>query len=301
MDERMKPKILVIVGQTGSGKTSLSIELAKKFDGEVVSADSRQVYKGLDIGTEKIAEGEMEDVPHHLLSIVPPEHIYTAQEFVEDADRSIADISSREKLPIIAGGTFFYIDMLLRKISSVPVPPNYALREGLGAHDEPKLHAMLQNADPVRAATIDPHNKRRLVRALEIVHVLPAVPQAAQRNCPYAALIIGLQVDKKVLRERLRARAERALQRGLVEETERLLASGVTRERLSEIGLEYRLVLTYLDGALTKSELVQKFEEKNWQYAKRQQVWLKRDQQIQWFAREDTEAIARAVQAFLSN
>ena len=297
----MKPKIIVIVGQTGSGKTSLSIELAKKFDGEVINADSRQVYKGLDIGTEKISEPEMEGIPHHLLSCVSPEHIYTAKEFVDDADTAIAEITNRKKLPIIAGGTFFYIDMLLRKISGVPVPPNYALREKLEAHAEPELYAMLQEEDPTRAATIDKHNKRRLLRALEIVHVFPSVPKKQQQECPYETLIIGLQVDKKILRERLKIRAQNALKCGLVAETQNLLSSGVTHERLREIGLEYRLVLEYLDGVLTESDLVQKLEEKNWQYAKRQMVWLKRDAEINWFSPDDTEAIAAAVKAFLYN
>lgn len=301
MDTLRKPKIIVIVGQTGSGKTSLSLELAKKFNGEVINADSRQVYRGLDIGTEKITQEAMNGVPHHLLDIVEPEHIYTAQQFAEDAQNAITDITQRNAIPVIAGGTFFYIDILLGRIVPSPVPPNRELRKKLEAHDESELHAMLEAKDPARAAVIDKYNKRRLLRALEILHVLPSIPSQEKRDCPFDTLLIGIAVDKRMLRERLRARAERALKRGLVEETKDLLAQGVPKERLSEIGLEYRLVLEFLGGGLTEKELLQKLEEKNWQYAKRQMVWLKRDPGITWFERGDTEHIFATVDAFLRN
>jgi tRNA dimethylallyltransferase len=296
-----KPKIVVIVGQTGSGKTSLSLTLAEKFNGEVINADSRQVYKGLDIGTEKITGSDMRGIPHHLLSIISPQEVYDAKKFATDADLAITDITNRKKLPIIAGGTFFYIDLLLKKVSAAPVPPNPELRNELEAHDESELFAMLQEKDPVRAQNIDRHNKRRLMRALEILHVLPSVPDTIKEECPYDVLILGLRIDKAVLREQLRNRAHNAVKRGLIEETKKLLAEGVSRDRLSEIGLEYRLVLQNLDGTTTEKELLQKLEEKNWQYAKRQMVWLKRDPDIEWFEPSHTEEIIRRVETFLSN
>lgn len=298
---QIKPKIIVIVGQTGSGKTSLSITLAKQFNGEVINADSRQVYRGLDIGTEKISSDEMQGVPHHLLSFVDPNETYDAMQFSTDAARSIEDITQRSKLPIIAGGTFFYIDMLLKKVSSAPVPPNPELRKELEAYDESELYSLLQEKDAAFAERIDKHNKRRLMRALEILHTLPAIPIPHVSENPFDTLLIGISVDKEVLKERLQERGEKAIDRGLIEETQGLLAQGVTRERLSEIGLEYRIVLAYLDGTLTKQELTQKLKEKNWQYAKRQNLWLKRDPQIQWFAREDMDAITEQVQQFLAD
>ncbi len=184
MDSAIKPKIVVIVGQTGSGKTALSLTLAEKFNGEVINADSRQVYKGLDIGTEKITEADMRGVPHHLLSILSPREVYDAKQFAADADAAITDITNRTKLPIVAGGTFFYIDLLLKKISAAPVPPNPALRAELEAYDESELFAQLQQKDPKRAQNIDKHNKRRLMRALEILHVLPSVPDSVKEECP---------------------------------------------------------------------------------------------------------------------
>jgi len=296
-----KAKIIVIVGQTGSGKTGLSLLLAERFQGEVINADSRQVYKGLDIGTEKITQEEMLGIPHHLLDVAHIDTVYTAQQFKIDADTIIADITSRGSLPIIAGGTFFYIDTLLRKIGAPDIAPDFALRAELESRDTESLFTELTQKDPRRASEVDPHNKRRIMRALEILHVLPSVPPKEVLENPYETLVIGLAVDKKVLREQLRARAQRALDRGLIEETKLLLSNGVSRERLSEIGLEYRLVLEFQDGIINKEELIQKLEEKNWQYAKRQLVWLKRDSTILWFERDNTKAIFETVTQFLAN
>jgi len=301
MSNDKKPKIVVIVGPTASGKTSLSLELAKKFNGEVINADSRQVYKGLDIGTEKITQEEMQGIPHHLIDEADTDEVYSAQRFVEDADESIAHIMSNGKLPIVAGGTFFYIDMLLRKITVPEVTPDIALRKELEGKDIETLYAELEQKDPERASAVDSKNKRRIMRALEILHVLPSVPKLPPQENPYETLIIGIEIDKKVLRTRLRTRAENALKKGLIEETQKLLHEGVSEKRLSEIGLEYRLVLEFLKGESTKAQLIQKLEEKNWQYAKRQNVWLKRDTSIVWFKREDTESIFTSVSQFLSN
>ncbi len=179
--------------------------------------------------------------------------------------------------------------------------PNPQLRAVLETKDAETLYAELQSKDPHRASTIDRHNKRRLMRALEIVDTLGHVPVSIGSECPYDVVTIGLHVPKEILKERLHTRAKRALDRGLIEETRSLLAQGVTYERLSEIGLEYRLVLEYLDGNLTQEALIQKLGEKNWQYAKRQMVWLKRDESIVWFTPEDTQSIFTAVDTFLDN
>jgi tRNA dimethylallyltransferase len=302
MAKLIKPKIIVIVGPTGSGKTSLSLLLAQQFSGEVINADSRQVYKGLDIGTEKITQDEMDIVPHHLIDIVDVKDVYTAADFKKDAEKAIAEITARGNLPIIAGGTFFYIDTLLGKMGAAPVPPNPELRAVLETRSTEELFAELTKKDVRRAESIDPHNRRRLIRALEIIDTLASVPIATiPIDCPYDALIIGLDVDPVELRRKLRARAEQALSKGLIEETKNLLAQGVSKDRLLEIGHEYRLVLAYLDREITEDELIQKCEEKNWQYAKRQKMWLKRDNTIEWFLPEDTTAILSRVTKFLNS
>ncbi len=295
-------KIVAIVGPTGSGKTGLAIQLAKQFGGEVISADSRQVYRELNIGTEKVTVAEMEGVPHHLLDICDTGDVYTATDFKRDAAAAIADITDRGKLPIIAGGTFFYIDILLGRISTPTVSPNFPLREQLEQLDTETLYAQLQAHDPVRASTIDQQNKRRLVRALEVVDALGTVPKHInEAEEAYTVLHIGLEVQKEILRTRLHTRAAEALERGLVDETRKLLEGGTTRDRLNEIGLEYRLVIEHLDGKLSEADLLQKLEEKNWQYAKRQMTWLKRDNSIRWFSPTDVANIRNTVHVFLNN
>ena len=297
-----KSKIIVIVGPTASGKTGLSLLLAQQFVGEVINADSRQVYKGLDIGTEKIPHKEMGGIPHHLLSIVDINEVYTAMDFKNDAETAIAEITVRGNIPIIAGGTFFYIDTLLGKMSTSPVEPNWQLREELEKLPVEVLYKQLQEKDLRRGATIEKDNKRRLIRALEIVDTLSQVPeQNTKIECPYDALTIGISVDKEMLKERLRLRAQSALTRGLVEETKSLLAAGVSKERLSEIGLQYKVVMEYIDDIITDTELIQKLGEKNWQYAKRQLLWLKRNKDIIWFERDETEKIVRQVHTFLQS
>ena len=296
-----KPKVIVIVGPTGSGKTSLALEIATRFQGEIISADSRQVYTRLDIGTEKITHEEMRGVRHHLIDVVDINTVYTATDFKKDASIAIADISSRGHIPIVAGGTFFYIDTLLEKIIPAPVAPNIELRARLESQTPEELFLQLQRKDPTRASGIDIKNKRRLIRALEITDAIVTVPPViAQTEYSYNVLTLGIITDKIELRKTLRTRAEQALQRGLLEETKQLLAAGISRARLAEIGHEYKIVMRYIDGGLTDAQLIQKFEEKNWQYAKRQLMWLKRDKSIAWFARENCEAIFTRVEEFLT-
>lgn len=299
MNTRPKTKIILIVGPTASGKTVLSLEIAKKFNGEIISADSRQVYRGLDIGTEKITREEMAGIPHHLIDAADIETIYTASDFKNDAENAIKNITENNKLPIIAGGTFFYIDALLGKVTTPNVPPDHELREQLEKIPAQTLFSALRKLDPKRAVRIDPQNKRRLIRALEIIKSLGQVPAPEQKQSDsYEILCIGIEVDRDVLRTRLRIRAQHALERGLVEETKKILESGISRERLTEIGHEYAVVLDYLDGSFSDAELIQKLEEKNWHYAKRQLTWLKRMEHVHWFRYNDP-AIFTTVKTFL--
>jgi len=299
--ERKKPKVVVIVGPTASGKTALSIALAKKFSGEVISADSRQTYRKLDVGTEKVTAEEMEGIPHHLIDVSDINDVYNAADFKRDGQKAIEDITNRNNLPIIAGGTFFYIDTLVGRIIAPEIEPDAELRKELELKDEATLYASLLKLDPRRAEDVDPSNKRRIMRALEVVAALGAVPPLPQTELPYDLLTIGIITDRVELRARIRARAEQALTRGLIEETQKLLSEGITKARLSEIGLEYRVVMEYMDGELTDEQLIQKLEEKNWQYAKRQLTWLKRDESIQWFDRTDIDAISQKIQSLLDS
>ena len=296
--ESEKAKILVVVGPTASGKTGLAIELAKRFGGEVISADSRQVYRGLDIGTAKTTKEEMDGVPHHLIDVANPMEVYNAADFKHDAETAIAEIVKRGKLPIIAGGTFFYVDILLGRVALPDVPPNEQLRKKLEEKSAAELYEELQAKDPRRASEIDAQNKRRLIRALEIARELDYVPLATKLPSPYSYMLLGVQIEKDELRERFAKRAQDWLKHGFLNEIETVLKNGVTRERLMEIGFEYKLGLELLDKKISEAEFSQKFIEKNWQYAKRQMTWLKRDKEIRWFAKDNPE-IFESVKNFL--
>ena len=269
------PKILTIVGPTASGKTSLSIEIAERFNGEVVSADSRQVYRGLDLGTGKVTMDEMRGIPHHLLDVADPEDVYTVADYVRDGRNAITDILSRGKLPIIVGGTFFYIDALLGRTSTPEVPPNKPLREKLEAMNTETLFALLSENDPLRAQDIDSQNKRRLVRALEVVDALGSVPKVINESL-YDTLTLGITIPKETLYERIHTRILTRIDAGMIEEVASLHRTGLSYARMDDIGLEYRYIAQYLQGFLQKEEMIELLNTKSRQYAKRQMTWLKR-------------------------
>lgn len=281
-------KIIVVIGPTASGKTALAITLAKIFDGEVVSADSRQVYRGLNIGTGKVAPEEMRGISHHLIDIADPSTKYTASDFLRDANSAIQDITARDKLPIIAGGTFFYIDILLGNRAVAGVPVNITLRANLERFSVEELYEKLLKLDPQYAERIDRHNRRRLERALEIVAEYGTMPALAPRQ-RYEALILGIDIPREILRERIGTRLDATLERGLVEETKDLLAQGIPESRLNEIGLQYRVVLAHLRGEYDYEEMHTVLKQKIWQYAKRQYTWLKRMKNVQWVSFDETQ------------
>ena len=296
-----KPKVIAVLGPTASGKTALGISLAHTFSGEVISADSRQVYRGLDIGTAKITQGEMAGIPHHLIDIIAPTKQYDAYQFQTDSTKCITEIHTRGNLPIIVGGTFFYIDLLRGRQGTAAAPADPNLRAKLEENTLPELIAALTELDPTVLATIDQQNPRRLIRAIEVLSTLGSRGSAHKTPSPYDWLVIGLTVDKETLRARYRARATAWLIQGFLAEIKRLLESGITPARLQEIGFEYTLGLDLLKKRITEAEFIDRFEQKNWQYAKRQQTWLKRDEEIKWFMPEETKQIKETVEQFLHN
>lgn len=293
-----KPKIIAIVGPTASGKTSLSIQIAKHINGEVISADSRQVYTGLDIGTGKITAVEMDGVPHHLLDVVEPTEIYTGAQFVRDATAAIDDITSRDRCPIIAGGTFFYVDLLRSKMQAAPVEPDPDYRETLTNYSNEELLELLQHADPRRANDVDPHNRRRLVRALEIIHTLGTVPKPQPVDSPYDWLVLGIETDRDTLREKFKLRLQGWLDQGLLAEVASVRET-LSPERFSELGFEYLLTAEYIDQKMDTEEFFERFVQKNWQYAKQQLTWLQKDPDITWVNPKDTKSTLLSVDNFL--
>ena len=294
-----KPKVVAIVGPTASGKTSLSIAIAKKFDGEIISADSRQVYVGMDIGTGKITKEEMQDIPHHLIDITPAMKVYTGADFERDATIAILDITNRNCAPVIAGGTFFYLDLLRGKLHAAPVEPNEDFRNSLAHFKDDELFAQLQEKDSKRAGNIDPFNRRRLVRALEVIEALGSVPVSEPIESPFEWLIIGIDVVVDNLHHNIHARLKERLESGMIEEVKRLHDEGVTWERMDDLGLEYRYIAQHLQGNLTYDEMVVELEIKIRQYAKRQSTWLRKDKEIEWFDPDDRPAIFDRIKDFL--
>ncbi len=291
--------LIIIVGPTASGKTSLSIEIAKRLGGEVISADSRQVYRGLDLGSGKVIPEEMQGVPHHLLDIADPMTVYNASDFVRDAKVAIDEIATRQHLPIIAGGTFYYIDSLLGRVSLPAVEPNDELRKELESLSTEELYSRLLALDPERAATIDKANPRRLVRAIEVATTLGYVPVASSSSSPYRPYTIGITIDKETLHKNIYARIINRLEQGMVAEVEGLVANGVTHERLEGLGLEYRYISRYLRGLLTYETMIDELATKTRQFAKRQNTWLKRDPSIIWVNPAEIDTVVEGIETFL--
>lgn len=293
-----KPKVIAVVGPTASGKTSLAIEIAKRFSGEVVSVDSRQVYRGLDIGTGKVTIEEMVGIPHHMIDVADPSDVYTAADFVRDAEDCVQNILSDQHVPILAGGTFFYLDLLRGKTQSAPVAPNSDLRKELETLPTEVLFEKLKTSDPKRADAIDANNRRRLMRALEIVDALGTVPDT-QTHSKYEWLIIGIHANKEALAQKIHNRLFERLEGGMIDEVKQLHQSGLAFDRMEDLGLEYRYIARYLQDLLSYEELVEQLENKIRQYAKRQMTWLKRDQDIEWYDLDNTGAIYTRVEEYL--
>lgn len=302
MSEVQKPKVIAIVGPTASGKTALSIDIATRFNGEVVSADSRQVYRGMDLGTGKVTATEMAGIPHHLIDIADPQtDTYTGADFECAARTAIDDITSRGKLPIIAGGTFFYLDLLRGLRSSAPVPPNDQLRTELEKKSTGELSVELTAKDPRRAAAIDHANRRRLIRALEVVAALGSVPEVTQNDSPYNMLMLGIDVPIDILNERIHRRITNRIDQGMIQEIATLHESGVSWDRMNSFGLEYRSVASHLQGNITQTEMVEELAVKTRQFAKRQRLWLKHDTSIKWLPfPADTNEVEPCIQQFLN-
>ena len=331
-------KLLVIMGPTASGKSDLAVSLAKKINGEIISADSRQVYKGLDIGTGKITKKEMCGVPHHLLDVVSPKKIFTASSFKKFAEKKVGEIAKRGRLPIICGGTGFYIDALLGDKQIPEVPPNLELRKKLEKKSVEELFKILQKLDPERATNIDAKNPRRLVRAIEIAKAIGKTPRYEARDKKYDAFKIGVApitpsptpssynkrkglpapslvvreggvsyfLDEKELRKKINKRIEKWFKQGLLKEVQNLhnppAGGGLSWKRMSEIGLEYKLVAEYLKSKNSNLKSLKKeMSGKTWQYAKRQITWFKKDKGIVWSRLGNVKFIQKEVEKFLAN
>ncbi len=300
----MKQKVLIILGPTASGKSGLGVAIARTFKGEIISADSRQVYKGLDIGTGKITKKEMRGVPHYLLDVASPKKQFSADDFKRAGLRAIDTIAKRGKLPIIVGGTGFYIDALLGRMPLPEVPPNPALRARLEKKSAPQLYAMLQKKDPRRAKTLatqsERNNKTRLVRALEIAAALGVVPKPARLNLAgFDVLWVGIAPKQEELDKKIRLRLFARIRAGMVAEARRLRAAGLSYKRMRELGLEYRALADMLEKKISKEEFQESLYREIRRYSRRQITYWKRNKEIRWFDPKDKKKIESSIRAWL--
>jgi tRNA dimethylallyltransferase len=300
----IRAPIIVIVGPTASGKTALAIDIARTVGGEVISADSRQVYRGLDIGTGKVTKREMRGVPHHLLDVASPRSVYTAHRFVRDATKAIRDIHRRGKIPVVAGGTGFYIDALLGRVGIADVPRNTALRGRLSKKTVAQLFTLLQKQDPARASQMDTpserNNKVRLIRALEIASTprrrLGVDADVQRHSTDTRTIWIGIAPDSVTLQKKIRTRLIARLHAGMVAEARRLHAEGLSWKRMESLGLEYRYLARLLQGKISRDEFDTQLFHEICAYAKRQETYWKRNKEIRWLRTVNRAAVLSYIQ-----
>lgn len=292
----MAEKILVVTGPTATGKTALSVELAKKLGGEIVSADSMQIYRGMDIGTAKVTKAEMQNIPHHMIDIADPSEDYSVSRYVEEADAAVRGILSRGRLPIVAGGTNLYIDSLIAGLDFAEKAEDAALRESLNKqYDDIGGEAMLEHLrgfDPERAAKLHPADKRRIVRAVEI-YILTGETitrhdeETKKRPKRYDAVKIALTfADRAVLYDRINARVDKMVSDGLFDEVKGLLDSGLSSACTSMQAIGYKEPAAYFRGEMSKDAAIELIKLSSRRYAKRQLTWLRRDTTVLWHERQ---------------
>lgn len=287
-----RPKIAVITGPTATGKTRLSVELARELGGEIVSADSMQIYRGMDIGTAKVTQQEMQGVRHHMIDVASPFEPYSVSRYVEQASACIDDILARGKLPIVAGGTNLYIDSLIAGLDFADNEQDNALREALGKeYDTLGGEAMLERLrgfDPERAEKLHPADKRRIIRAIEVYELTGKTitehdRETKLREKRYDAAKIALCFeDRQELYDRINARVDEMVREGLYDEVKRLLDAGLSPECTAMQAIGYKEPAAYFAGKMSMDEATELIKLSSRRYAKRQLTWLRRDEDIFW-------------------
>ena len=276
-------KLIVIEGTNASGKSGLGVRLAEKYGGEIVSADSRQVFRGLDLGSGKIAPEEMRDVPHHLIDVAEPNEFFSMHDFQRLAYRAIDSICARGKTPFLVGGTGLYVESVTEGYVMNDLKPDLEYRAYLETFETPELYQMLIQLRP--GIEIDPKNRNRVMRRLEKIHDgdEESVPNQPRYDC----LKLGVSWKPEVLRARIDERLERRLNDGMIEEVQRLMDEGATVEFLKKLGLEYRYITQYLIGEIPdRQEMIDALATAIKQFAKRQRIWFRRDPAIYWLDME---------------
>jgi len=307
--EAKKPKVLVVVGPTASGKTALGVALAKKLDGEIISADSMQIYKYMNIGTAKVTLEEMRGVPHHLVDCVSPDEEFSVAKYKAAALEAIETILSKGKLPIIIGGTGLYINSLSLPWDFQKKDSDEKIRWRLTAEAEvlgkEALYERLKSVDPVTAEIVHPNNLNRIIRALEI-YELTGKPKShfdeetKKQEVPYDYIILGLDWDRKTLYDRINRRVDQMIEEGLIDETKMLVERGYDWNLTALKAIGYKELRPYLEGESSLAEAVAILKRDSRHYAKRQMTWFRKDERIQWLKMSDARDLKTLVEECLN-
>ncbi len=292
-------KLLVIVGATATGKSNLAIKIAKKFNGEIISADSRQIYRNLDIGTGKITEQEQKQVKHYMINIASVKKQYTVAQYTQQANKIIKKIWRQQKLPIICGGSPLYVISVIEGLQFPKIKTNPKLRAQLSARPLTDLWQELKKLDPVRANNIDSNNKRRIIRALEIIYTTEKPIQPLKKQ-PLTSdiLILSTQKSKEEIKHLIKTRLDKRLKQGMIKEVKKLKKQNISSKRLYDLGLEYRYINLYLDKKISYQEMYDTLYKKIIDFAKRQLTWFKKFPNVQYI-NNDKQAI-KIVKRWLS-
>ena len=300
----MNNKILVIVGPTAVGKTYVSIELAKKFNTEIISADSMQIYKYMDIGTAKVTEEEACGIKHHMIDLVYPNEEFSVSEFQKLAEKHIDNLLDNDKLPIVIGGSGLYVNSLLYDLDFGKVKSDEKVKkyytDYYNEHGTDKLHALLEDVDPEAAAKIHKNNVKRVIRALEVCNITGKKfsemnTDIRKPSNKYNCIIIGLEMDREVLYQRINKRVDIMVENGLLEEVKSLLDKGYDRNLVSLQGIGYKEIIDYLEGKTTKEDAIDTLKTNTRRFAKRQFTWFKADSNIKWFDLTNLNEIDKVV------
>jgi len=289
-------KILIILGPTSSGKSSLAVRLAKKFNGEVVSVDSRQVYKMMDIGSCKITKKEMNGIEHHMLSVASPRKRFSVAQYQKLAEKSIQEILKKNKLPILCGGSAFYMKVLSEGISLPKVKPSFNQRKKLEKMTTQDLYNKLKKEDPRRSKEIDKNNRRRLIRAIEILEETGKPIPKINKNPKYNYLKIGIK--RKNIEKLIKVRLLKRIKQGMISEVKKLKKYGLSWNKIDSFGLEYRWVSRYLQKKISRNEVIDFIFQDTIKFSKKQMIWFKKEDDVIWIGKF-TEA-EKLVKEFLN-
>ncbi len=295
-----KDNLVVLLGPTAVGKTSISIELAKKINGEIISADSMQIYKYMDIGTAKITKDEMDDIPHYMIDIIYPDEEFTVADFKKRASEYIRQINDRNNIPMIVGGTGLYINSIVYELKFARVKPNEKFRNKWNniadKYGNQYIYEELKNVDPLSAKRINVNDRKRIIRALEILHETGKPMSYYNKNFrketeEYNLVMIGFTMDRAKLYSRINKRVDNMLEQGLIEEVKMLMDMGYTKDLVSMQGIGYKEVIDYLEGNIELNQMIEILKRNTRRFAKRQLTWFRRDNRIKWIDVDQFDSI----------